>query len=63
MIRNFLIGEIVEIKLKNDVKTAQILNITGDLYAVKIETEEGDGEKIKILENDIIGYPGGEWMW
>ncbi len=59
MIRNFLVGEIVEINYKGKVETAQIWDITGDIYTVKIETEEGDGEKIKILENDIIGYPGG----
>lgn len=60
MIRNFLLGEIVEINYLNEKKTAQILDITGDIYTVKIETEEGDGEKIKILEPNIIGYPGGK---
>ena len=60
MIRNFLIGEIVEIFYKNSRENALILDITGDLYTVKIETEAGDGERIKILEPDIIGYPGGK---
>jgi hypothetical protein len=62
MIRNFLIGELVEIYYKKTTETALILDITGDLYTVKIETEEGDGEKIKILEHDIIGYQGGELL-
>ena len=57
MIRNFLLGEIVEINYLNEKKTAQIMNITGDIHTVKIETENGDGDKIKILEQDIIGYP------
>ena len=60
MIRNFLIGEMVEIFYKNSRENALILDITGDLYTVKIETVTGDGEKIKILEPDIIGYPGGK---
>ena len=60
MIRNFLIGEMVEIYYKKTTETALILDITGDLYTVKIETEAGDGERIKILEPDIIGYPGGK---
>jgi len=62
MIRNFLIGEIVEIYYKTKVEKAQIWDITGDIYTVKIETEAGDGEKIKILEPDIIGYPDGKCM-
>jgi len=62
MIRNFLIGEMVEIFYKNSRENALILDITGDLYTVKIETEAGDGEKIKILEPDIIGYPDGKCM-
>jgi FKBP-type peptidyl-prolyl cis-trans isomerase 2 len=60
MIRNFLLGEIVEINYQGKVEKAQIWDITGDIHTVKIETEEGDGDKIKILEHDIIGYPGGE---
>jgi hypothetical protein len=60
MIRNFLIGEMVEIYYKKTTETALILDITGDVYTVKIETEAGDGEKIKILEPDIIGYPDGK---
>jgi len=59
MIRNFLIGELVEINYLEAKQNAQILNIVGDVYTVKIETEKGDGDKIKILEKDIIGYPGG----
>ena len=60
MIRNFLVGELVEINYLETKQNAQILNIVGDVYAVKIETEKGDGERIKILEHDIIGYPGGK---
>lgn len=58
MLRNFFVGEIVEINYLNEKKTAQILDIVGDIHTVKIETE--DGEKVKILEPDIIGYLGGE---
>jgi hypothetical protein len=60
MLRNFFVGEIVEINYLNEKKTAQILDIVGDIYTVKIETENAEGEKIKILEPDIIGYLGGE---
>jgi hypothetical protein len=60
MLRNFLIAEMVEINYLSEKKTAQILDIIGDIYTVKIETENGDGKKIKILEPDIIGYLGGE---
>lgn len=60
MIRNFLVGELVEINYLETKQNAQILNIVGDVYTVKIETEKGDGEKLKILERDIIGYPGGK---
>jgi len=60
MIRNFLVGELVEINYLETKQNAQILNIVGGVYTVKIETEKGDGEKLKILERDIIGYPGGK---
>jgi hypothetical protein len=59
MIRNFLSGEMVEIKDEGKVKKAQIMYIEEGIYTVRIEAEEGHGEWLDILEPDIIGYPGG----
>jgi len=56
MIRNFLVGETVEINYKGKIMTAQIHNIAGDVYSVKTE----DGNNITVKEPFIIGYPGWE---
>ena len=56
MIRNFLVGETVEINYKDKKIKVQIHNIAGNIYSVKTE----DGAHITVEESDIIGYPGGE---
>ena len=58
MIRNFLVGETVEINYKGKIMTAQIHNIAGNIYSVKTQ----DGNNITVNESDIIGYPGGELL-
>jgi hypothetical protein len=58
MIRNFLVGETVEINYKGKIIEAQIHNIAGDVYSVKTE----EGAHITVEESDIIGYPGGELL-
>jgi len=58
MIRNFLVGETVEINYKGKIMTAQIHNIAGNIYSVKTE----EGNNITVKESDIIGYPGGELL-
>jgi hypothetical protein len=58
MIRNFLVGETVEIKNGDKIIKAQIHNIAGNIYSVTTE----DGAHITVEESDIIGYPGGELL-
>jgi len=60
MLRNFLVGEIVEINHKGKVENAQIMYIEDGIYTVRIAAEEGHGEWLDILEPDIIGYPSGK---
>ena len=58
MIRNFLVGETVEIKNGDKKIKVQIHNIAGNIYSVKTQ----DGNNITVKESDIIGYPGGELL-